>query len=128
MRSLQNAVNKFKNKNHTQEVDMLTVLISQIKDPKRAEDIQKIYNNYISGNTLNNVHEIYQTDNQETPTSLINQLNLKVTIQQNEVRKDGILSQSYVAYKLVTEPNGWEVWRRFSDFSWLRQALCTEYP
>jgi sorting nexin-8 len=44
-----------------------------------------------------------------------------------EVKK-GMFSSKYVAYKIKTEPYGWDVQRRFNDFNWLRCILAREFP
>jgi len=42
--------------------------------------------------------------------------------------KGGFFSSSYVLYSILTKPLGYEVERRYSDFSWLRDILTREYP
>jgi PX domain len=39
-----------------------------------------------------------------------------------------MFSSKYVAYKIKTEPYGWDVQRRFNDFNWLRCILAREFP
>ncbi|KAM3146914.1 hypothetical protein pb186bvf_001068 [Paramecium bursaria] len=38
------------------------------------------------------------------------------------------LSASYVNYKINTQPFGWVVNRRYSDFEWLREIFLKQYP
>lgn len=48
-----------------------------------------------------------------------------------EVSRPEILGQGmskYVAYKCTTAPFNYEVFRRYSDFEWLRDILCRRYP
>ncbi len=43
-------------------------------------------------------------------------------------KSDGLFSSAYGAFKIETRPLAWAVWRRFSDFLWLRQILAKSYP
>ena len=43
-------------------------------------------------------------------------------------KSEGLFSTGYGAFKIVTHPIGWVVWRRFSDFKWLREVLHKTYP
>ncbi|CAD8162170.1 unnamed protein product [Paramecium pentaurelia] len=40
----------------------------------------------------------------------------------------GIFTSSYYSYTVQTDPIGWNVQRRYSDFLWLRELLCKIYP
>ncbi|CAD8087533.1 unnamed protein product [Paramecium sonneborni] len=40
----------------------------------------------------------------------------------------GIFTSSYYSYTVQTDPIGWIVQRRYSDFLWLRELLCKIYP
>ncbi|CAD8067055.1 unnamed protein product [Paramecium primaurelia] len=40
----------------------------------------------------------------------------------------GIFTSSYYSYTVQTDPIGWTVQRRYSDFLWLRELLCKIYP
>lgn len=42
--------------------------------------------------------------------------------------KQGLFSANYVSYKVETRPMKYEVFRRFSDFYWLRNILSREFP
>ena len=39
-----------------------------------------------------------------------------------------MFSRSYIQYELETLPVKWVVWRRYSDFEWLRTTLCRMNP
>lgn len=43
-------------------------------------------------------------------------------------KSEGLFSTGYGAFKVETKPIGWAVWRRFSDFHWLRQVLQKTFP
>ena len=45
-----------------------------------------------------------------------------------ELVKGGLLSSSYITYRVITKPYNWTVKRRFSDFFWLRNTLAKLYP
>ncbi len=39
------------------------------------------------------------------------------------VKQEGLFSTGFGAFKVETIPLGWSVWRRYSDFVWLRSTL-----
>ena len=53
---------------------------------------------------------------------------LSITIKNPKEVDKGVFGQNYVLYDMVTEPFGWAVQRRYSDFDWLRQLLVKLYP
>ncbi|CAK72154.1 unnamed protein product (macronuclear) [Paramecium tetraurelia] len=40
----------------------------------------------------------------------------------------GFFSSSYIVFQIETQPHGWVVFRRYSDFEWLRDSLQKFYP
>ena len=46
----------------------------------------------------------------------------------SEVRKGGFFSSDYVLYMVTTEPLGWRVGRKDSDFYTLRRILKAQFP
>lgn len=54
----------------------------------------------------------------------------EINILKTEVQKGGLfgMGRSHIYYVIRTEPGGWEVKRRFSDFTWLRDTLLKLYP
>ena len=56
--------------------------------------------------------------------------NRKVTLKvvDSEVRKGGFFSSDYVLYTITTEPNGWRVGRKDTDFYTLRRILKAQFP
>lgn len=54
----------------------------------------------------------------------------EITIVKTELQKGGLfgMGRSHIVYIVRSEPCGWEVKRRFSDFSWLRGTLAKLYP
>jgi len=53
---------------------------------------------------------------------------IEVTVVEPELVKGGLFSASYIQYKIKTEPLGWCVKRRYSDFFWLRSTLLKFHP
>ena len=53
---------------------------------------------------------------------------ISITISEPEEIDGGLLYGKYIIYKVITEPFGWNVKRRYSDFDWLRQLLIKFYP
>ena len=53
-----------------------------------------------------------------------------INILKTEVQKGGLfgMGRSHIYYVIRTEPGGWEVKRRFGDFTWLRDTLLKLYP
>lgn len=61
------------------------------------------------------------------PTDInYHKVSLKVT--DSEVRKGGFFSSDYVLYTVQTEPLGWKVGRKDSDFYTLRRILKAQFP
>ena len=53
---------------------------------------------------------------------------ISITISEPEEMDGGIIYGKYIIYKVITDPFGWNVKRRYSDFDWLRQLLIKFYP
>lgn len=45
-----------------------------------------------------------------------------------KIQPGGLFSKSHINYVISTTPYGWEVQRRFSEFTWLRKILLKLYP
>lgn len=57
-------------------------------------------------------------------------LPLEIAIPRIEEQKGGFfgLGRSHIVYVIKSDPVGWEVKRRFRDFTWLRETLVKIYP
>jgi len=57
-------------------------------------------------------------------------LPIDINIINTEMQKGGLfgMGRSHIVYVVRSEPCNWEVKRRFSDFTWLRQTLVKLYP
>ena len=53
---------------------------------------------------------------------------ISIAISEPEEMDGGIIYGKYIIYKVTTDPFGWNVKRRYSDFDWLRQLLIKFYP
>ena len=53
---------------------------------------------------------------------------ISITISEPEEIDGGLIYGKYIVYKVITDPFGWNVQRRYSDFDWLRQLLIKFYP
>ena len=58
----------------------------------------------------------------------INKRKVTLKVIDSEVRKGGFFSSDYVLYTLTTEPLGWKVGRKDSDFYTLRRILKSQFP
>ena len=65
---------------------------------------------------------------QKVEISELNQnKNVNIRLSFPEKVEGGIFSKSYVTYLIQTEPIGYKVRKRYSDFEWLRNILSTVY-
>ena len=61
----------------------------------------------------------------KNPLTECPEITLKVS--EPQVTGGGVFSKKYVVYTVTCLPLGWSVKRRYSDFLWLREALCACY-
>lgn len=55
--------------------------------------------------------------------------NIKIILSDPQVRPGGLLTSSYVTYKVITLPfKDFQVFRRYSDFEWLHGSLKKNFP
>ena len=53
---------------------------------------------------------------------------LAIAVKNPKEMDKGVFGQNYVLYEMTTDPFGWTVTRRYSDFDWLRRLLIKLYP
>jgi hypothetical protein len=58
----------------------------------------------------------------------INDIQVKSIISNPRKISDSLVKNSYLLYDITTEKLNWFVNRRYSDFVWLREALCALFP
>ncbi len=54
--------------------------------------------------------------------------NVQITISKPEKHEGGFFSSDYITYLVETQPLGFQVKRRYSDFEWLRGILLSFFP
>ncbi|MCQ2819250.1 MAG: hypothetical protein MJ252_18460 [archaeon] len=69
----------------------------------------------------------------ELPCKVLNKSKLndtKVSVELKNPKQEsaGLLKNSYTLYEVLTQPFGWTVHRRYSDFDWLRKTLVKFFP
>jgi hypothetical protein len=74
-----------------------------------------------------NYEEMLQTEKLEMG-ELSKYPDLKIRINFPEKHAGGFFSKAYVTYLVLTEPLGFRVRRRYSDFEWIIQTLHAIYP
>ena len=60
--------------------------------------------------------------------SVLNDKKITITIKNPKEMDGGVFGKNYVLYEVQTEPLGWIVLRRFSDFDLLRTLLAKYFP
>ena len=60
--------------------------------------------------------------------SALNDKKISVTVKNPCIKDGGVFGKNYVLYEVQTEPLGWIVNRRYSDFDLLRQLLAKYFP
>ncbi len=58
----------------------------------------------------------------------LNNNEIKITVSNPKEVDGGVFGKNYVLYEVKTEPFGWVVERRYSDFDWLRKLLQKFFP
>jgi sorting nexin-7/30/sorting nexin-8 len=60
--------------------------------------------------------------------TVLNDKKINITIKNPKEMAGGIFGNNYILYEVQTDPVGWVVTRRFSDFVLLRQLLAKYFP
>ena len=58
----------------------------------------------------------------------LNNNELKITVKNPKEIEGGVFGKNYIVYEVQTDPFGWVVERRYSDFDWLRKLLQKFFP
>lgn len=61
-------------------------------------------------------------------TDLCGVKGISVRVGKGEVVSGGFLLSSVMLYEVATQPMGWSVRRKFSDFQWLHRMLSLQFP
>jgi len=103
--------------------------INQNKDVNQEIDKNQInkIENFNNESQLKNFNEEIINCRKLEKTKL-NDNNITVTLKNPKENNEGLLSNNYVTYEVITEPFKWSVQRRYSDFDSLRRLLIKFYP
>lgn len=105
-----------------QESNTKDISNEEQKEGEKKEEKSEVYSYHES-----EVFEDILTCN-KIETSEISFSDITITISSPEKKEGGIFSKSYITYLVSTNPNNFEVRRRYSDFEWLRNILVTHFP
>ncbi|CAD8134025.1 unnamed protein product [Paramecium octaurelia] len=124
-------------------LDELKSAIEQFKESQKQAEEQQPNNSEDQGNLQQAQPQEQPQQNQQiiqqsnTPVLvncyqiLPNELsgdNVSVKILTYKKESAGFFSSSYIVFQIETQPQGWIVFRRYSDFEWLRDSLQKFYP
>ena len=109
------------NNNNTNEEDK--------NEPKNIEEtkIEK-YKEYINTQMRLAVEPEYVKTKLPDNTELTESYGVDIKLSSPEKIEGGIFAKSYVTYLVETNPFGFRVRKRYSDFEWLRNILSVHYP
>ena len=60
--------------------------------------------------------------------TILNDKKLFITVSNPKEKEGGVFSKNYILYEVHTDPLGWTVHRRFSDFENLRKLIAKNFP
>ena len=134
---LTNVVEEFKRLNADKKKDNNNIInnknnINNINNDNNVADINNV-NDLNNNNIINPPIKNPNTPNNEYfPCRLNEQTELKdkkltITVSSPEMVEGGIFTKSFVSYMVKTEPSGFIVHRRFTDFIWLQDLLSKNY-
>ena len=91
----------------------------------KKEDIEKIekFNAEESKNFKEKVIECRKLEKTQ-----LNDNKLVITVRNPKEMDGGVFGKNYVVYEVQTDPFGWVVLRRFSDFDTLRKLIAKHFP
>ena len=98
-------------------------------EPKNIEEtkIEK-YKEYINTQMRLAVEPEYVKTKLPDNTELTESYGVDIKLSSPEKIEGGIFAKSYVTYLVETNPFGFRVRKRYSDFEWLRNILSVHYP
>jgi hypothetical protein len=109
-------------------MDELKALLAEYSNFGAPNILQELSKNYIAKENIANLFKKVPMPNALKPTDLLMANNLDVRINGTRTCKGGLMTREYTVYKILTQPFGWEVERRYSDFEWLRGYLYDDFP
>jgi len=76
---------------------------------------------------INNSDEEFIQCGKVFPNELSQSKDVEINISFPEKIEGGLFTKSYVTYLMQTKPFGFKIRKRYSDFEWLRNVICTVY-
>jgi hypothetical protein len=86
------------------------------------------YKEYIKAQVKLSIEPEYIPTKYSLKTELTEAVGIEIKLSSPEKIEGGIFEKSYVSYLLETNPFGFRVRKRYSDFEWLRNILSNFYP
>ena len=121
---LQEIVKEFVN-NQNPEVQVQTIQKAGEKDELNKEDLEKMEKFNAEDSKTFKERTI---DCRKLDKTALNDKKITITVKNPKEMDGGIFGKNYVLYEVQTEPLGWVVLRRFSDFDLLRILLAKYFP
>ncbi len=102
-------------------------------DEKDSEDnknksLNEKYKEYLNTQMKLAIEPEWAKTNFPDTTELTDAYGVEIKLSSPEKIEGGIFGKSYVTYLLETNPFGFQVRKRYSDFEWLRNILSSQYP
>ena len=95
------------------------------EEKKEGENIEGDINNMQQGEKMEKKIRKTQTINcRKLEKSSLNDKQIEVIVQNPKIVETSFISSNYVNYEVFTKEMDWKVFRRYSDFIWLRTVLC----
>ena len=103
------------------------------KESEKIEENEELKKENIENLEKFNVEELKNfkekaIDCRKLEKTQLNDKQLKITIRNPKEVDGGVFGKNYVLYEVLTEPFGWIVYRRYSDFDWLRKIIGKYFP
>jgi len=104
--------------------------LQSIKDNIQSSNFGSQNDFYTQSNTNNNTRQIYKKEIEckVLEKTELNSKKIKVEIKNPKTMTTSIISSPYTIYEVNTIEMNWVVYRRYSDFDWLRTMLRKFYP
>ena len=77
--------------------------------------------------SINSSEEEFLQCGKIIPNELYQSKDVEINISFPEKIEGGLFTKSYVTYLMKTTPFGYKIRKRYSDFEWLRNVICTVY-
>ena len=118
------------NKSEINEDNNNTVenIINSKNNDDNLNKLNEKYKEYIKAQVKLSTEPEYIQTKYSLKTELTEAVGIEIKLSSPEKIEGGIFEKSYVSYLLETNPFGFRVRKRYSDFEWLRNILSNFYP